>query len=453
MAKVNKKSISISLATATCSLLGITSVSPVQAQEEPAWDFNTALLYYGEADGRVQDGSFKALVQRRFEDDRILSIGFAVDTLTGATPNGAIPYSGAQTFTAPSGESTYTTEPNEIPLDGSFVDTRIALTANWLQPLGRLFTINAGLSGSSENDYTHFGANLALTRDFNKRNTTLSLGVAVARDDINPVGGTPVPFSPMLDAVEREDDDDGDDDKKIQVMRAGTLGDQRKDVYDLIFGVTQVVNRNLLFNFNYSYSESGGYLNDPYKILSLVDEITGDPIARTPAPGTEGPSHEYRYENRPDERTKHGFFGQAKYFMSGKVLDLSYRYMTDDWNIDSHTVDMRYRLPFKNGNYFEPHIRLYTQTAADFYQITLVDGTQPFSFASSDYRLGEFDAITVGMKFGWNTRFGKEMSIRLEYYKQDGDAPADQIFGNQADRELYPDLDAIIAQFSYKFGL
>lgn len=451
MTKVNNKSIAVSLATATCSLLGTAGVAPVQAQEEPAWDFNTALLYYGEADDRVQDGSFKALVQRRFVDDRILSMGFAVDTLTGATPNGAIPYSGTQTFTAPSGESTYTTAPDEIPLDRSFRDTRVALTANWSQPLGRFFGINAGLSGSSENDYTHYGANLALTRDFNKRNTTLSLGVAVARDDINPVGGTPLPFSQMQDAVEREDDDDDDD--KPRVRRATTIGDQSKDVYDLIIGVTQVVNRNLLFHFNYSYSASSGYLNDPYKIMSLVDATTGDPIPRTPAPGEEGPSHVYLFENRPDERTKHSFFGQTKLFMSGKVLDLSYRYMTDDWNIDSHTVDMRYRLSFNNGNYLEPHIRLYAQTGADFYRISLVDGTQPFTFASSDYRLGEFDAITIGMKFGWKTRFGKEMSIRLEYYRQDGNAPADQIIGNQADRELYPDLQAIIAQFSYKFEL
>ena len=448
MGKVKSKSVAISLAAATCTLLGTAGVSPVQAQEESKWDFNTALLYYGEADGRVQDGSFKSLAQRRFVDDRILSIGFSVDALTGATPNGAIPYDGSQTFTTPSGNSTYTTQPDVIPLDGSFRDSRVALTANWAQPLGRLSTINVGLSGSGEYDYTHFGANLGLTRDFNKRNTTLSLGLAVARDDINPVGGTPVPFSPMGDAVEREDDEDDDN----RVRQPNRMSDQRKDVYDLVFGVTQVITRNLLFQFNYSYSDSKGYLNDPYKILSLVDATTGDPIPRTPAPGLDGADHEYRYENRPDERVKHSFYGQTKIFMSGKVLDLSYRYMTDDWNIDSHTVDMRYRLPFNNGSYFEPHIRLYTQTAAEFYRISLVDGTQPFTFASSDYRLGEFDAFTVGMKYGWKTRFGKEMSVRVEYYKQDGDAPADQIIGNQADRELYPDLDAIIAQFSYKFG-
>lgn len=442
MEKVNNKSIAISLATATCSLLGTAGVSPVQAQEEPAWDFNTALLYYGEGENRVQDASLNMLATRRFVDDRSLTIGLAVDTLTGATPNGALPFSSPQTFTGPSGRA-YTTAPNELPLDASFRDTRYALNAGWTQPLGRLYTINAGLAGSSEFDYTHLGANLGLSRDFNNRNTTLSLGLAAGRDDIDPVGGTPIPLSAMPDSI--DDEDDGG-----QLNR---LGGQSKDVFDVVLGVTQVVNRNLLFQFNYSFSDSSGYLNDPYKFLSVVDPITGDPVPHTPAPGSDGPSHEYRYESRPDSRTKHSFYGQAKYYMNGKVLDLSYRYMTDDWSIRSHTVEARYRWPLGDRSYLEPHLRYYNQNAADFYRISLVDGAAPLSYASSDYRLGEFDAITVGMKYGWKTRFGKEMSVRLEYYRQNGDAPSDQIIGNQANRILYPDLDAIIAQFTYRFEL
>jgi hypothetical protein len=43
------------------------------------------------------------------------------------------------------------------------------------------------------------------------------------------------------------------------------------------------------------------------------------------------------------------------------------------------------------------------------------------------------------------------MSVRLEYYIQDGSVPSDQVIGNQAGRTLYPDLDAVIVQFSYRF--
>jgi hypothetical protein len=430
-----KKDIASTLAAATCSLLGSATLAPLQAQEEPAWDFNTALLYYGEGDDRVQDISLNILAQRTFTDDRALRIGLAVDSLTGATPSGALPMPVAQTFTSPSGDATYTVPAGEHPLDNTFLDTRYALTAGWTQALGRLYKGSVGVSFSTEYDYTHLGANVGLSRDFNKRNTTLSLGLAISRDDIDPVGGTPLPLSSMLDV--------GD--------KSNRMGSDTKDVIDVLLGVTQVVHERLVLQANYSFSDASGYLNDPYKILSVVDAVSGDSIAR--APGSPGPSHEYRFESRPDSRAKHSLYGQAKYFLAGKVLDLSYRYMTDDWGVDSHTLDGRVRIPFGERAYLEPNLRFYTQTEADFYRASLTGGEPVPLYAASDYRLGNFDAITAGMKYGWTTRAGHEAAVRLEYYLQDGDVPGDQIIGNQRDRELYPGLDAIILNVSYRFGL
>lgn len=433
----NKKSLAVSLAAASCTLLGTAIPPPVNAQEEHDWDFDTALLYYGEGDDRVEDISLNVLARRNFVDDRILAIGLTIDSLTGATPIGAISFNGPQTFTTPSGLQTRTTPPNAIPLDDTFLDTRYAVSGSWQQPLGRMNTFSAGLTASGEYDYFHLGANFKLSHDFNNRNSTLSLALAVARDDLDPEGGAPTPMSPMLDV--------GD--------LANRIGDVDKDVLDIVVGFTQIVNRNLLFQVNYSFSDASGYLNDPYKIVSLVDPVSGDPVPRVPTPGVAGPSHEYRFESRPDERTKHSIYAQTKYYMDGNVLDASYRFMTDDWDIDSHTVDLRYRWPFGGGNYLEPHIRYYTQTHAEFYRPSIDASAALPSYASADYRLGEFDAITVGLKYGWETISGNEWSARLEFYTSDGKAPGNLLLGNQAGREIYPDLDAIIAQISYRFGL
>lgn len=437
MSRNSKKPLAVSLATATCALLGTTAASPVIAQEEPAWEFNTALLYYGESNNRVEDISLNVLAQRNFVDDRILTLGLTVDSLTGATPYGAIPFDGPQTFTTPSGLQVRTTPPNEIPLDDTFFDTRYAVSGSWQQPLGRMNTFSAGLSFSSEFDYTHFGANFKLSHDFNKRNSTVSLALAVARDDLDPEGGAPTPLSAMLDV--------GD--------LSNRIGDVDKDVVDIVVGFTQIVNRNLLFQVNYSFSNSSGYLNDPYKIISLVDSISGDPLDRIPTPGIAGPSHQYLFEGRPDERTKHSLYLQTKYYMNGKVLDASYRFMTDDWDIDSHTLDLRYRWPLSDGNYLEPHFRYYTQSHAEFYRPSIDGGLALPTYASADYRLGEFDAITVGLKYGWETASGNEWSARLEFYTTDGKVPGSLLIGNQAGREIYPDLEAIIAQISYRFGI
>ncbi len=437
MTKENKKPIAKSLATATCALLGTSSLSSVLAQEESEWDFDTALLYYGENDDRVQDVSLTLAARRFFVDDKSLSLNLVVDSLTGSSPIGATPTDTVQTFTRPSGRQIFDVAPGEFPLDDTFLDTRYALSVGWQQPLGRLFTGTAGVTFSSEYDYTHIGANFGLSRDFNKRNTTVSLGVAFAKDDMDPEGGTPVALTTMLDI--------GD--------LSNRTGDESKDVVDLLLGVTQVVNENFLVQVNYSFSDSSGYLSDPYKILSVIDPLTGTTAARTPAPGLEGPSHVFRYEGRPDSRTKHSLFTQGKYFMSGKVLDISYRFMTDDWEIDSHTLDAKIRFPIGDRAYIEPHVRYYTQSEAEFFQSSLLDGVPLPTYASADYRLAEFDAVTIGAKYGWKTDGGNDVSLRLEYYTQDGDIPANQIVGIQNEQDLYPGFDAVIFNFGYSFDL
>ncbi|MDH3429079.1 MAG: DUF3570 domain-containing protein [Gammaproteobacteria bacterium] len=445
MSSKDHRSISGALAAATCTLLGTATSEPVQAQDEPGWDFNTALLYYAEDDDRVQDLSLNVLSRRVFVDDRFLSLGLTLDALTGASPNGALPQSVPQTFTQPSGRKTYTTPAGDMPIDDTFRDSRVAITANWQQPLGRLYAINVGASASVEYDYTHVGLNARISRDFNKRNTTLSAGLALAQDSLDPVGGAPPGLTQMRNAVDN-DDGDGDGD-------GGNSGpDESKDIVDFVVGVTQVISKNLLVQVNYSYSDASGYLNDPYKILSVVDGTSGDAVPIAPVPGVDSPSHLNFYEHRPDSRRKHSLYSQAKYYMSGKVLDASYRYMTDDWEIDSHTVDLRLRWPTGESQYLEPHLRFYSQSAAEFYRPHLTDGDPLPAYASADYRLGDFDAITAGLKYGWKTGGGNDMHVRLELYRQSGNIAADQLIGNQLDQDNYPDLNAIILQYGYQFG-
>jgi hypothetical protein len=424
------------LAAATYALLGSAVATPVVAQEEGGrWSFDSTLLYYGESDDRVRDVSAAVSALREFADDRKLSATLTADTLTGASPSGAIALDRPQTFTSPSGRAVYTTAAGDVPLDDTFHDTRYALNASWTQPLARLYSFSAGLGFSTEYDYTHLGANLSLARDFNKRNTTLSTGLAYSQDDVDPVGGRPIPLSQMLDV--------GDNSNKRN-------GGESKDILDLLLGFTQVLNRTTVLRVNYSYSDSSGYLTDPYKLLSLVDPVTGDTLAHLPVGlGADGV---YLFESRPDTRTKQSLYAEVKHAFGTPVMHFAYRFMTDDWGIDSHTGEVRLRWPLGDG-YVEPQLRYYTQSAADFYHASLVSGAALPRYASADFRLGDFDATTIGIKYGHATTGGNEWSIRAEYYQQDGSVPRDQIVGNQANREQYPDLSAVVVQFGYRFRL
>ena len=201
----------------------------------------------------------------------------------------------------------------------------------------------------------------------------------------------------------------------------------------------------MITQFNYSYSIVDGYLTDPFKVISKVDGVTGF-------------TQDNIYESRPDSRVKQSLYAQSLYHFDSVVLDVSYRYMWDDWEIDSHTIDTRFRIPlgdaFGTESYIQPHFRLYQQSAAEFYRPFLIDGEAAPTYASADYRIGEMTTFTVGLKYGLLVNNGHDLSFRLEYYRQ---APTDAgIAGFEArgalnEVDLYPTIDAIIAQVTYSF--
>ena len=429
----NKTGLSAAIASATCGLLGALPIAQVVAAEvstanDDPWTIDSALLYYGESDGRVTDVSLKSAIKRAFDEDRSLNINFSVDTLTGASPTGAVPSDTAQTFTRPSGNDTYQTPAGDLPLDDTFHDTRVALAANWVQPIGASSRIDLGVSASGEYDYMHVGGNARFEHDFNQRNTTVFAGAAFASDSIEPEGGTPIPFAPM------------------QAMGNNTskLTTDSKTVIDGLVGITQILSRRSLLSMTYSYSVQDGYLNDPFKLVSVVDSVTGRPVA--------GPSAGlglHRYESRPDSRAKHSLFAEWRYALDRDSFALSYRAMTDDWGVTSNTLEGRYRWNLSPHSYLEPQLRYYQQTAADFYRSYLVNGQALPEFASADYRLAEMTATTAGVKYAVRAKSG-EYSVRLEYYQQTPKS-SDPKIGILANYDLVPPLSAVIVQFGYKF--
>ncbi len=435
-----KKPIGATLASATCGLLGALPAAPVAAQETPKWEVDSSFLYYGEDAGRVMDGSLTTSIRRVLDEDRSFSLNLTVDALTGATPNGAVPSNSVQTFTGPSGGQDYRIAAGDPPLDPNFHDARVAASANWQQALGDSMRWNVGFSGSDEMDYLHLGVDGRLERDFNRRNTTVFVGGAYGRDEVSPIGGAPIGFSPMLPSVGGgEGEGEGDE--------GGAGGGETKNVIDALIGVTQILSRRSLVEIAFSYGKSDGYLTDPYKILSVVDPVTGRPV-----PGPVGSGlNLYLHEQRPDTRTKQSVFAEFRYAFDRDSFAISYRLMDDDWGVTSNTAEVRYRWNISENNYLEPHLRYYKQSAADFYRTVLFAGAPLPPFASADYRLADNETTTVGFKFGHRTERG-EYSVRLEYYNQTAKPSPGSAVGDLANLDLVPPLKAVIAQFGYKFS-
>ena len=430
----NKPSnISTALAAATCALLG----SPVAhaSTDDELWKFDTALMYYGEVD-RVTavEGVFSAT--KDFGDEHIFSGKVTIDGLTGASATGAVAQPSAQTFTRPSGKGNYVTPAGETPLDDTFHDTRLQLTGQWTQPIADNVRASGGLNFSNEYDYMSIALNGSLAYDLNQKNTTLSLGLSYAFDNIKPEGGIPKVLAAV---VINPNPDDQENNSEFDNAFANTrLTDSKtKDTVDVLMGLTQVINRRWLMQFNLGLSVIDGYTTDPFKVLSVVNN--------------EGLTQALVYENRPDQRTRNSFYWQNKYAMDFGVADISYRFATDDWKIDSHTIDSRLRINLSDTTYIQPHFRYYQQGAAEFFRPFLRDDASLPEFASADYRLGEMTAYTLGLKYGLELESDDELAFRLEYYQQ---TPKNSGFdqpGVLQEQDLYPSIKAIIAQVSYSF--
>lgn len=430
--KPQTKQIASALALASCGLFASNGHATELAKNIDDWKVDAALMYYGEQD-RVQAIEAIGTAQKNFGDDSVLDLKLVVDSLTGASASGAVAQSNSQTFTRPSGNGQYTVAAGETPLDDTFHDTRVQANANWSQVLNPDWKVNGGVYASKEFDYMSMGINAGVERGFNKDNTTLFLGTSYSFDVVDPVGGRPVALSTM--AI--RDNFTSDEAYRSAFDATRQTSSDDKQTADLMLGITQILNQRWLLQANYGLSSVSGYLTDPYKVLSVVDN--------------NGTTENIVYENRPDSRLKHSFYVMTKGALDSGVVDFSYRYTTDDWDLTSHTLETHYRYYFSGSFYGQLHLRYYQQAAVNFYQPFLMAESPLPEFASADYRIGDMSAYTVGVKFGHRLSGGHEMSYRLEYYQQDPKNNGTELPGQLQNYDLFPTQKAITAQFSYSF--
>ena len=440
------------LAAAAAGLLAGGQAEAQEAPEDaPATTVDSALLVYHEVN-RVQAIEPEVNVSHKLNEDSTFNLGITADSLTGATPLGAVPSTLPQTYVRPykviplgtpvtvtsaSGGSTVVLVPpptgaktqtlaastivpsNTYPLDRGFYDRRVAGHLGWEQALTQNLKLDGGVAYSKEHDYRSESAHIGLAQDLNGHNTTLSAAINYESDLSFPIGGTPTPLTQM----------NGD-----WKGRNATLHE-----IDAVVGITQVMSRRWLATLSYSYSDEHGYQTDPYKIISVVDPVSGQPNAQL-------------YESRPDWRRKQSLFFDNKIHLARDVISASVRGFKDDWGIKSLTADLRYRWQIVSDFYLEPHLRYYTQGAADFFHYYLVSGEAVPQYASADTRLAKFHAQTYGMKFGVALNEISELNLRLEYYDQHGNGSPAGAIGQLQQQNLFPDLKAYTVLLGYTFA-
>ena len=227
-------------------------------------------------------------------------------------------------------------------------------------------------SNSTENDYRSNAVALEARLSSPDNNTTWVAGVGVTRDTINPVNELVV--------------------------------NEKKDVTDVMLGVTQTWTKNDLVQANLSYVRGRGYFNDPYKLADIRPRSRDQTIALL--------------------RWNHFIEGDNA-ALTGTTVRSSYRFYSDTFGVRAHTAQVEWVKPINDRFSVMPSARYYTQSAANFYFDPVYDPEigEPFpvgnpKYFSPDTRLSAYGAITLGAKVEWRIDQRWTADVKYERYEQ-----------------------------------
>jgi hypothetical protein len=305
------------------------------------------------------------------DDDRISGVvsrrTAAFAAVSGATPAAAPAPAGGSSGASSSpaaGQASVPAGGGQLPM-ADFSDSRVGLNLGISKRIGR-HTPGTLLSFSGESDYVSTGVSLQDAIDFNKKNTTLLVGGAYTHDAISPANGRP---------------------------------SDSKDSMDLMLGISQVLTPATLLTANIVLGTVDGFISDPYKVVLLNNELVP--------------------EKRPETKDKQIVYLALDQFvapLNGSV-EASLRHYADSFGITAETVTLAWFQKIGEEFIVSPLLRYYTQSEADFYDVTFAGAPE---FYSADFRVSAFEATSYGLQFIWMPTRQWSFDLGYERYSQDG---------------------------------
>jgi hypothetical protein len=218
-----------------------------------------------------------------------------------------------------------------------------------------------GAAYSDERDYRSRALSVEWRSWTADRNRTYAIGIGAASDRIDATNG---------------------------VVRGA-----RRETYDYLAGVTQVLRADALVESTVTWSDGRGFYSDPYKLL----------------------------DTRPDHRRVLAWLTRYNRYFPGAdaTLRMAYRYLRDSFGGRSHMLEASWVQPLPAGFTLTPTVRYLTQDAATFYRDPpfpqrFVDGAPN----TADTRLAAFGAITTGVRIAKSLGGGVSVDIAVNAYRQ-----------------------------------
>jgi len=233
--------------------------------------------------------------------------------------------------------------------------------------------LTPSFSYSEEHDYISFGGALNYALALNDKNTTLTMG-----------------WSHNTDSV-RDD---------LMVW-------ERKETDDLFVGVVQLLSPKSYVTANFTYGNEYGYLSDPYRgVMAGTNFFQTNPSDAALIP-----------ERRPRHRGRQVVYLSWTQFvtpLNGSV-DCAYRFFHDSSGITAHTMDLAWHQKIGRHLVISPSFRYYVQGAAYYYYVLVPDFAKLPAAYSSDYRLSQLQSFSYGISATW--RVQKHVSLDFSYLR------------------------------------
>ncbi len=337
---------------------------PVRSEDSIRYKYED----YQEDDDRIRVRAHYISADKDLSPNTRLGVVGLIDTITGTTPTGELPEAGA----------------DRVPM-GSLIDERRSIILNLdHQVKDHAFTFE--LNYSNESDYLSEGGAFTYRRYFNKKNTAFELGYSLLQDELS---------APTLPEVEG------------------------KDSEDVLLGITQTLDPATVWSADLTYGRENGYLADPYKVVEKNVELLSDFFLPITFP-----------ENRPRSREKWIFFTEMIRDLEKlkASIQASYRYFSDDADLDAHTLSLQWFQKISDQVILEPLVRYYRQSAANYYHHDLnLTGIIPdretigrAPYFSSDHRLSNMETFAWGAKLIYFFSEDLEFNLKLQRYDMAG---------------------------------
>lgn len=339
---------------------------------------NVQVLQYNEHNGRASITAPSIELNYDLGTDYTFNGKYTLDSISGASPIFYDATSGASAYSR--GETTQ----DAVRYGGAEYDEtkRMQGTVRGTKRFENRDEVTLGASFSNEYDYrsTELSAEVLHWMD-EEKNQAFSFGVAFQRNVI------------LVACKENS----------ICDATSGASKKLRADAFFTEAGLSQNLDSTSTLKASLFFNNEDGYLTNPF--MNVLRNYNTTPTITN--------------ETRPHNRRGYGgVLEYTKAIGEKTAWHSSYRYYHDDWEIDSHTLNNDLYYELNSDTTIGTGLRYYTQDKADFFSKDFDHFTDE-EYASSDERLGEFNAVNLSMSVDYKIKEHIIYNLSANYYKQD----------------------------------